>query len=430
MWRSAPTLDGWLGERRRRTALLAAAVLLTTLVGCGEQASSGALADPPATGSALGDTRRRSRRPSRRPSSPTTPSTRPGRVGRRCVAADILVVQPGHPDRRHGPADLAPSRASPTSSSSRWPRSASRTRPSTWRRSTRRPTATTRRRGARSSRRSGTGSPPAQVALLPEAQEAAASEDGYLTARQRPGRAAVHVGAYAPQIPQVDAVVNAEVGEALGMKPGNALIVSTDPLVRPQSHAQADRADRRRPGVGADPRHRDRSASTPRSQQTALPRRHRRRRRRHLQLHRARRRPDRPRPVLGARPHRHRDGADPRPGHLQQGDLRRSCGPRSRRSSTAGWPTRSTPTSTPAATTRASSPAPPSCPTTRSAWRSTSTSPATSAAPSARWTAPWSRSSRRWGFTWGGDWSYTDPMHFEMNAIVDVGLSCSTSLRR
>ncbi len=24
----------------------------------------------------------------------------------------------------------------------------------------------------------------------------------------------------------------------------------------------------------------------------------------------------------------------------------------------------------------------------------------------------------RWGFTWGGRWSYTDPMHFEMNAIV------------
>ncbi|QIK74868.1 M15 family metallopeptidase [Nocardioides piscis] len=24
-----------------------------------------------------------------------------------------------------------------------------------------------------------------------------------------------------------------------------------------------------------------------------------------------------------------------------------------------------------------------------------------------------------WGFAWGGDWGYTDPMHFEMNAIVD-----------
>lgn len=28
---------------------------------------------------------------------------------------------------------------------------------------------------------------------------------------------------------------------------------------------------------------------------------------------------------------------------------------------------------------------------------------------------------KRWGFAWGGDWNYTDPMHFEMNAIVDAG---------
>lgn len=26
---------------------------------------------------------------------------------------------------------------------------------------------------------------------------------------------------------------------------------------------------------------------------------------------------------------------------------------------------------------------------------------------------------KSWGFTWGGDWGYTDPMHFEMNALVD-----------
>jgi hypothetical protein len=25
---------------------------------------------------------------------------------------------------------------------------------------------------------------------------------------------------------------------------------------------------------------------------------------------------------------------------------------------------------------------------------------------------------KRWGFAWGGDWSYTDPMHFEMAAVV------------
>ena len=26
---------------------------------------------------------------------------------------------------------------------------------------------------------------------------------------------------------------------------------------------------------------------------------------------------------------------------------------------------------------------------------------------------------KSWGFGWGGDWNYTDPMHFEMNAVVD-----------
>jgi len=26
---------------------------------------------------------------------------------------------------------------------------------------------------------------------------------------------------------------------------------------------------------------------------------------------------------------------------------------------------------------------------------------------------------KKWGFAWGGDWRYTDPMHFEMNALVD-----------
>jgi hypothetical protein len=28
---------------------------------------------------------------------------------------------------------------------------------------------------------------------------------------------------------------------------------------------------------------------------------------------------------------------------------------------------------------------------------------------------------KKWGFAWGGDWSYTDPMHFEMNALVAPG---------
>jgi hypothetical protein len=27
---------------------------------------------------------------------------------------------------------------------------------------------------------------------------------------------------------------------------------------------------------------------------------------------------------------------------------------------------------------------------------------------------------KKWGFAWGGDWSYTDPMHFEMSAVVQA----------
>lgn len=28
---------------------------------------------------------------------------------------------------------------------------------------------------------------------------------------------------------------------------------------------------------------------------------------------------------------------------------------------------------------------------------------------------------KKWGFAWGGDWSYTDPMHFEMSSVVRPG---------
>jgi hypothetical protein len=26
---------------------------------------------------------------------------------------------------------------------------------------------------------------------------------------------------------------------------------------------------------------------------------------------------------------------------------------------------------------------------------------------------------KKWGFAWGGDWQFTDPMHFEMDAVVE-----------
>lgn len=57
----------------------------------------------------------------------------------------------------------------------------------------------------------------------------------------------VHVGAYAPQVEQIDVVVNRKRGKALGMEPRNALIVSTG-LTAPETLRQPIRKI-----VGADP---------------------------------------------------------------------------------------------------------------------------------------------------------------------------------
>ena len=51
--------------------------------------------------------------------------------------------------------------------------------------------------------------------------------DGYVRMGARADAPRVHVGAYAPQIPQVDAVVSSAWVHDLGMRPGNALLVST-----------------------------------------------------------------------------------------------------------------------------------------------------------------------------------------------------------
>ncbi len=74
-----------------------------------------------------------------------------------------------------------------------------------------------------------------QLALVPALKKRVAPRSRLL--RLGSGRDApkVAIGAYAPQIPQVDAVVNSQVGDALGMKPDNALVVATYPLRSPQS---------------------------------------------------------------------------------------------------------------------------------------------------------------------------------------------------
>ena len=107
-----------------------------------------------------------------------------------------------------------------------------------------------------------------------------------------------------PQIPEVDAVVNTAWVKTLGMKPDNALLVSTGQTT-PLSLRKPIERHRRRPGVGPEARHR--GPRRPRHQRAAdgVPRRIGRRRGRHLQLHRARRRPDRAGPGVGAQPHQH-----------------------------------------------------------------------------------------------------------------------------
>ena len=63
---------------------------------------------------------------------------------------------------------------------------------------------------------------------LPRRQAAGGGKaDGYLTLGNDADAPKVHVGALVPQVPQIDAVVNEAWGEELGMPMGNALLVTT-----------------------------------------------------------------------------------------------------------------------------------------------------------------------------------------------------------
>ena len=121
------------------------------------------------------------------------------------------------------------------------------------------------------------------------------------------------------------------------------------------------------------------------------------------------------------RPHQHRGGADPRRGHLQHADLPAAAGGARARSSSWGWPTRSIPGEYAgcyyprfiAGTTKLSN-------------HSFGLALDLNVPGNQRGTV--GEMDRRvvavfekWGFTWGGHWRYTDPMHFEANAIVNPG---------
>ena len=65
-----------------------------------------------------------------------------------------------------------------------------------------------------------------EMALRPGFRKQVA-KNGYVRLGARADAPQVHVGAYSPQIPQVDAVVNDSWVKTLGMRKGNALLVST-----------------------------------------------------------------------------------------------------------------------------------------------------------------------------------------------------------
>lgn len=74
-----------------------------------------------------------------------------------------------------------------------------------------------------------------EVATRPELQgKLPLDQHDFVTLGSGPDAPRVHVGAYAPQIPQVDAVVNEKWGEALAAPKGNAVLISTG-TTSPQS---------------------------------------------------------------------------------------------------------------------------------------------------------------------------------------------------
>lgn len=66
-----------------------------------------------------------------------------------------------------------------------------------------------------------------EVAIDPQLGKRLQDKQNFVTLGNDMDAPVVHIGAFAPQIPRVDAVVNTAWGEELGMKPGNALLINT-----------------------------------------------------------------------------------------------------------------------------------------------------------------------------------------------------------
>jgi hypothetical protein len=67
-----------------------------------------------------------------------------------------------------------------------------------------------------------------EVAVTEEIGHRLQDDEGTLTMGGEKDAPQIHIGAYAPQAEQIDAVVNEKWGEELGMSLGNALLISTD----------------------------------------------------------------------------------------------------------------------------------------------------------------------------------------------------------
>lgn len=73
-----------------------------------------------------------------------------------------------------------------------------------------------------------------ELAILPALGRKLQGEGGFLQLGNDQDAPEVHIGAYAPQIPRVDAVVNEKWADTLGMRIDNALLISTG-MTSPQS---------------------------------------------------------------------------------------------------------------------------------------------------------------------------------------------------
>ena len=102
---------------------------------------------------------------------------------------------------------------------------------------------------------------------------------GYVRMGASAGAPRVHVGAYSPQIPQVDAVVNDSWVKTLGMRPGNALLISTG-VRTPAALRKPIQRHRGPHDVGAAARRRRPAGARPARRADRAPGRQRRRRRR------------------------------------------------------------------------------------------------------------------------------------------------------